>query len=104
MRKHRPELPGGQYHWLCALRICCRRQALRLGLLEHGWIEGRNLEIDYRWGGANPSQTRGYAPFCPKADGLSPYSNRQTVVLYSLSLQTRRMHSVCTKALRSAWP
>ena len=38
-----------------------RVAALRLGLLEHGWIEGRNLEIDYRWGGANPNQTRGYA-------------------------------------------
>jgi putative tryptophan/tyrosine transport system substrate-binding protein len=38
-----------------------RVAALRLGLLEHGWIEGRNLEIDYRWGGANPSQTRDYA-------------------------------------------
>jgi putative tryptophan/tyrosine transport system substrate-binding protein len=37
-----------------------RVAALRLGLLEHGWIEGRNLEIDYRWG-ENPSQTRGYA-------------------------------------------
>jgi putative ABC transport system substrate-binding protein len=30
-------------------------------LLEHGWVEGRNLEVDYRWGGANPSQTRSYA-------------------------------------------
>ena len=38
-----------------------RVTALRLGLLEHGWVEGRNLEIDYRWGGANPSQIRGYA-------------------------------------------
>ena len=43
-------------------------------------------------------------PFCLNADGLSSCSNRQTVVLYSLSLQTRRMHSVCTKALRSTWP
>src|SRR5215469_6697465 len=38
-----------------------RVAALRLGLLEHGWVEGRNLEVDYRWGGANPSQTRDYA-------------------------------------------
>ena len=30
-----------------------RVAALRLGLLEHGWVEGRNLEIDYRWGGAD---------------------------------------------------
>ena len=38
-----------------------RVAALRLGLLEHGWVEGRNLEIDYRWGGADPSQMRAYA-------------------------------------------
>jgi len=38
-----------------------RVTALPLGLLEHGWIEGRNLEIDYRWPGANPSQARSYA-------------------------------------------
>jgi putative ABC transport system substrate-binding protein len=30
-------------------------------LLEHGWVEGRNLEIDFRWGGADPSRKRGYA-------------------------------------------
>jgi putative ABC transport system substrate-binding protein len=38
-----------------------RVTALRLGLLEHGWVEGRNLEIDYRWGGADLSRLRVYA-------------------------------------------
>jgi putative ABC transport system substrate-binding protein len=38
-----------------------RVAALKLGLLEHGWIEGRNLEIDYRWGGGDPSRLRAYA-------------------------------------------
>src|SRR3974390_1513214 len=38
-----------------------RVAALRLGLLEHGWVEGRNLEIDYRWGGADLSRMRDYA-------------------------------------------
>ena len=38
-----------------------RVAALRLGLLEHGWVEGRNLEIDYRWGGGDPSRMRAYA-------------------------------------------
>ena len=38
-----------------------RVAALRLGLLEHGWVEGRNLEIHYRWGGADPSRIRAYA-------------------------------------------
>jgi len=38
-----------------------RAAALKLGLLEHGWVEGRNLEIDYRWGGGDPSRLRAYA-------------------------------------------
>jgi len=38
-----------------------RVAALRLGLLEHGWVEGRNLGIDYRWGGADLSRLRVYA-------------------------------------------
>jgi putative ABC transport system substrate-binding protein len=38
-----------------------RAAALRLGLLEHGWVEGRNLEIFYRWGGGDPSRMRVYA-------------------------------------------
>jgi putative ABC transport system substrate-binding protein len=38
-----------------------RVAALRLGLLEHGWVEGRNLEIDYRWGGGDSTRLRAYA-------------------------------------------
>jgi putative ABC transport system substrate-binding protein len=38
-----------------------RVAALKLGLLEHGWVEGRNLEIDYRWGGGDSSRLRAYA-------------------------------------------
>ena len=38
-----------------------RVAALKLGLLEHGWVEGRNLEIDYRWGGGDPGRLRTYA-------------------------------------------
>src|SRR6516165_10199994 len=38
-----------------------RVAALKLGLLEHGWVEGRNLEIDYRWGGGDPGRMRAYA-------------------------------------------
>jgi putative tryptophan/tyrosine transport system substrate-binding protein len=38
-----------------------RVAALKLGLLEHGWIEGRNLEITYRWGGGDTTQLRAYA-------------------------------------------
>ena len=35
-----------------------RVAVLRLSLLEHGC---RNLEIDYRWGGGDPSRMRAYA-------------------------------------------
>jgi len=38
-----------------------RVAALRLGLLEHGWVEDRNLEIHYRWGSADPNRIRAYA-------------------------------------------
>jgi putative tryptophan/tyrosine transport system substrate-binding protein len=32
--------------------------ALQAGLRESGWIEGKNIEIDYRWAGPNPDQMR----------------------------------------------
>jgi putative ABC transport system substrate-binding protein len=38
-----------------------RVAALKLGLLERGWIEGRNLKIDYRWPGADTGRMRVYA-------------------------------------------
>jgi putative ABC transport system substrate-binding protein len=38
-----------------------RVAALKLGLLERGWVEGRNLKVDYRWPGADTGQMRTYA-------------------------------------------
>jgi putative tryptophan/tyrosine transport system substrate-binding protein len=38
-----------------------RIASLRLGLLELGWIEGRNITIDYRWGAGDPNQVRAQA-------------------------------------------
>src|SRR6516165_2802805 len=35
-----------------------RLASLRLGLLELGWIEGRNISTDYRWGGGDPNRVR----------------------------------------------
>ncbi len=35
--------------------------ALRQGLRELGWIEGRNLAIEYRFAGADPARLLGYA-------------------------------------------
>jgi putative ABC transport system substrate-binding protein len=51
-----------------------RVAALRLGLLEHGWVEGRNLEIDHRWGGGDPSRMRAYAAelTAPNPDVILP--------------------------------
>ena len=38
-----------------------RVAALREGLGQRGWSEGRNLRIDYRWGGADPERMRALA-------------------------------------------
>jgi len=35
--------------------------ALRQGLQELGWTEGRNIQIDYRWSAGDPGQGRAYA-------------------------------------------
>jgi putative tryptophan/tyrosine transport system substrate-binding protein len=35
--------------------------AFRQSLEKVGWIEGRNLAIDYRWGDADPERKRNYA-------------------------------------------
>jgi putative ABC transport system substrate-binding protein len=46
-----------------------RVAALKLGLLERGWVEGRNLKIDHRWPGADTSRMRIYAA---ELVGLNP--------------------------------
>ena len=38
-----------------------RVQAFRLGLQQLGWVEGRNLHIDYRWSGASVERARSAA-------------------------------------------
>src|SRR5262245_3105271 len=35
--------------------------ALRQGLREVGWTEGRNVQIDYRWAGGDPDKARTFA-------------------------------------------
>src|SRR5215813_3529078 len=35
--------------------------ALRQGLQNLGWIEGRNVQIDYRWAGGDPDKARAFA-------------------------------------------
>src|SRR5262249_32541372 len=36
-------------------------QGVQQGLQELGWIEGRNVDIDYRWTGGDPTRIRPYA-------------------------------------------
>jgi putative ABC transport system substrate-binding protein len=43
--------------------------ALRRGLQELGWTDGRNIRVEYRWGGRNVERTRAYAA---ELVGLSP--------------------------------
>ena len=38
-----------------------RIAAFAQGLAEHGWIIGRNVRVDYRWGAGNPELFRRYA-------------------------------------------
>jgi putative ABC transport system substrate-binding protein len=38
-----------------------RVAAFSQGLRELGWIDGRNIRIDYRWGGGDPDRVRKYA-------------------------------------------
>src|SRR5215468_6989101 len=38
-----------------------RVAAFARGLREFGWIEGRNIQIDYRWGGGDMDRVRRYA-------------------------------------------
>jgi putative tryptophan/tyrosine transport system substrate-binding protein len=45
--------------------------ALRRGLQEFGWTDGRNIWVEYRWGGRNVERTRAYAA---ELVGLSPDS------------------------------
>jgi putative ABC transport system substrate-binding protein len=43
--------------------------ALQQGLQELGWTEGRNIRVEYRWGGRNVERTRTHAA---ELVGLSP--------------------------------
>lgn len=38
-----------------------RLAALRAGLAQHGWVEGHNLHVDYRWAGTDPGRIRNLA-------------------------------------------
>src|SRR6266436_9474460 len=42
-------------------QVQARNAAFLQGLQELGWTVGRNVEVEYRWGGGNIDDTRKYA-------------------------------------------
>jgi putative ABC transport system substrate-binding protein len=65
-------------------RVSTFREALR----EAGWLEGRNIQIDYRWAGGDPDRIRAYAA---EIVGLAPEAIlcNSTPVLAALRKETQ---------------
>ena len=66
---------------VCGRSACCRRgrggqsgarRAFRQALQQLGWIEGRNIRIDYRWGGGDADAIRKYAAEFAASPGRHP--------------------------------
>ena len=57
--------------------------ALRRGLQNLGWIEGRNVQIDYRWAGGDPDKARAFARelIGLMPDVIVPSTNQVTRIL-----------------------
>jgi putative ABC transport system substrate-binding protein len=57
--------------------------AFRQGLQQLGWIEGRNIQIDIRWGGADPDKARGFAKelVAMSPDVIVPNTNLMMAIL-----------------------
>jgi putative tryptophan/tyrosine transport system substrate-binding protein len=57
--------------------------ALRRGLQNLGWIEGRNVQIDYRWAGGDPDRARAFARelIGLMPDVIVPSTNQVTRIL-----------------------
>jgi putative tryptophan/tyrosine transport system substrate-binding protein len=57
--------------------------ALRQGLQSLGWIEGRNVRIDYRWAGGDPEKARTFARELVgmMPDVIVPSTNQVTEIL-----------------------
>jgi putative ABC transport system substrate-binding protein len=60
-----------------------RIAAFQQGLRELGWVEGRNVQIDYRWTGGDPEQMRSYAAelVALKPDVIVVIANTTTIAL-----------------------
>src|SRR5262252_8940305 len=57
--------------------------ALLQGLQNLGWIEGRNVQIDYRWAGGDPDKARTFARelIATTPDVMVPSTNQVTAIL-----------------------
>ena len=65
-RKFLATLGGAAVAWPLVARAQQPAGMRRIGALTQslekvGWIEGRNLAIDYRWGDVDPERIRNYA-------------------------------------------
>jgi ABC-type uncharacterized transport system substrate-binding protein len=60
-----------------------RIAAFRQGLQQFGWTEGRNIQIELRWGGGDVERTRGFAAELVhlKPDVIFAYANAQLAPL-----------------------
>jgi ABC-type uncharacterized transport system substrate-binding protein len=57
--------------------------ALRAGLESLGWVEGRNVHLDYRWAGADPGRAQTFARELvdSKPDVIVPSTNQVTEIV-----------------------
>ena len=72
-----------------------RFSAFQEGLREAGWVEGRNIQIDYRWADGDPDRLRAYAA---EIVGLAPEAIfcNSTPVLAALRKETQTIPIVFT--------
>jgi putative tryptophan/tyrosine transport system substrate-binding protein len=57
--------------------------AFREGLQHHGWVEGRNIRVDYRWAGGDADKARRFAKELVgiTPDVIVPSTNQVTAIL-----------------------
>ena len=58
-------------------------KAFREGLQSLGWIEGRNIRLEFRWAGGDPDKARAFAKelISMKPDTIVPSTNQVTAIL-----------------------
>ena len=72
-----------------------RFSAFQEGLREAGWVEGRNIQIDYRWADGDPDRLRAYAAEIVGSAPETIFCN-STPVLAALRKETQTIPIVFT--------